>query len=1481
MHRVKGCELYMADNEYKISLGVGLDIDDLNNQINEISKKSNKIKLGVDNKEVLDAINDIKKSIQDSHGKTKLSIDTTQLESNLKDVSSLINDIKSSIGTLDSKSGMKPLLSSINQISNALEKVSTQFDSVVTDLKTLSNKNFNIDFGIKMNGSNPVKANADYGKFVRNTVLPQLKEQAKYLENLLGGQDATIQQMFKNMKHLGISDIYEETNRLFNSMSASSSLSGQMQALNEYIGYMKKIASINNIDMSKFNSNFSQSANELINSAKEIQSGAQQTEESMNKLKQVFGGSSVDAERLTGQLDSIIQKLSEIGVAIKELSSGISIDGLTQDFKELSGALKQLVTDVSAIKTSLGQGFLDKIKISDNNKITNDAKQTGRKISDTIKQSVKQSFNIDDVIDKQVLSLMSKYSISGKKGSKAFNEIRQSLIDYKNSSNTDANDILNTSFDDDIFNIFSSGESAINKATSAVASHVKVVDESKMAYADLLEYIRAVNKSGVKIHLPDSIKQEYGDDFRSMRSKLGSAFTTGKGGDFESWVAELNEQLGNVIDLSQGAEYAFGDLVNKVSSAKGTNFLSENELFKQRILDRNELENDIITSINVINEAEQKMAQTSTESTNTIVQNEDKKIKAKQRLEEVNRSISDYEERIKNIGKDSDVLDTDDATVKMQSYMNALDNLEREKADLLSVINATETSIKSESQQAQESANTVVQSEERKQQAYRETAQEINNQSKQLVSNAAKKSIDNITSKKIGKYFTIDKSDSDSFNKEMENLVKQWTNGEGKLVNVDISTRTYYDKDAQANIERLHQAQVTYNNELGTTIKKTIAWRNIGSEIDIDGTESPVYGFAEVASQYSKSLNKTKAQTDAFIRQQKQSVSNLTNQINQLNRAANDQNASRAIKDSSHLESLSSKYNEIISAIQRMGNASSDTFVDEQNNVKTLISEYKSLVSEYRNAENVSSKMKGTDFQSGLNIARNDLEKFKAQAKDFPQITNTINELDKAIEGVGDTSSLNKFNDQLRVARSELAKIKSETTASNRSQKVGINVSGLQSKIVDLQRISPEINKFETEIDGAKVTVQSLLSDLSRVNTQSDFSVINSKWRAFTNAAKAAGIAITEVVNDTNAKLAKGIQIKVENGTLSREVQKAQTEAAKLSKIPKQLDASIDELVAKKAKVSEFYKSGDIDGLVRAYKEYEQILASVNNQLAIQGARQKSAGDTAVLKEARRNLSLSMDKWLQDNTRAAGQFGDRIRNLQKEIEFCDNQKLTQLKTQFANIKREAELAGKTGQTFGEKLKTQFSKYSAYLSVASIFMYATQAMRDMFEQVKTIDSAMTELKKVTDETSATYSEFLSNAASRAQNLGTTVDGLISSTSDFARLGYDFADAVNLAEVANIYTVVGDDIDSVDTATQSLISTMKAFKNEASGLSESDFALSIVDKMNEVSNNFAISSGGIGEALTRSASSMKAAGNTLDETIALITAANTVVNLCHAA
>lgn len=176
---------------------------------------------------------------------------------------------------------------------------------------------------------------------------------------------------------------------------------------------------------------------------------------------------------------------------------------------------------------------------------------------------------------------------------------------------------------------------------------------------------------------------------------------------------------------------------------------------------------------------------------------------------------------------------------------------------------------------------------------------------------------------------------------------------------------------------------------------------------------------------------------------------------------------------------------------------------------------------------------------------------------------------------------------------------------------------------------------------------------------------------------------------------------------------------------------------------------------------------------------------------------------------------------------------------------------------------------ATMALSLAWMKVRQALRQVYDNVVALDKAMTELKKVTNETDKVYEDFFNNAGSRAAQLGATMEDMISATADFARLGYTVEDASALAETSLIYKNVGDGITDISEATDSLISTMKGF-----GLATSD-AMSIVDKFNAVGNNFAISSGGIGDALQRSAAALSAANNNLDESIALVTAANTVL------
>lgn len=196
-------------------------------------------------------------------------------------------------------------------------------------------------------------------------------------------------------------------------------------------------------------------------------------------------------------------------------------------------------------------------------------------------------------------------------------------------------------------------------------------------------------------------------------------------------------------------------------------------------------------------------------------------------------------------------------------------------------------------------------------------------------------------------------------------------------------------------------------------------------------------------------------------------------------------------------------------------------------------------------------------------------------------------------------------------------------------------------------------------------------------------------------------------------------------------------------------------------------------------------------------------------------------------------------------------------------------AGRKGKTLGGIIESAYKKFGGWMLVTRSMMAVIHKVRDMVINVRELDAAMTEIRKVTNETEAAYDKFFDNASNRAKRLGATFVDTISATADFARLGYSLNEAADLADAALVYKNVGDGIKDVGDASASVISTMKAFDIEASN------AMTIVDKFNEVGNNFAISSAGIGDALLRSASALAAANNTLDESIALVTAANNVI------
>ena len=83
----------------------------------------------------------------------------------------------------------------------------------------------------------------------------------------------------------------------------------------------------------------------------------------------------------------------------------------------------------------------------------------------------------------------------------------------------------------------------------------------------------------------------------------------------------------------------------------------------------------------------------------------------------------------------------------------------------------------------------------------------------------------------------------------------------------------------------------------------------------------------------------------------------------------------------------------------------------------------------------------------------------------------------------------------------------------------------------------------------------------------------------------------------------------------------------------------------------------------------------------------------------------------------------------------------------------------------------------------------------------------------------------------------------------------------------------EFDNVADATDSMISAIQAFKSDSMDVGA--FSMEIIDVFNQIGNSYAISTSDLADSLTRSSASLVAANNSLEQAVALTTAANTTI------
>lgn len=181
-------------------------------------------------------------------------------------------------------------------------------------------------------------------------------------------------------------------------------------------------------------------------------------------------------------------------------------------------------------------------------------------------------------------------------------------------------------------------------------------------------------------------------------------------------------------------------------------------------------------------------------------------------------------------------------------------------------------------------------------------------------------------------------------------------------------------------------------------------------------------------------------------------------------------------------------------------------------------------------------------------------------------------------------------------------------------------------------------------------------------------------------------------------------------------------------------------------------------------------------------------------------------------------------------------------------------------------KTKMVNLAQYLTSFQAMNQVWNTFKQGLEVVKEFDTALTEMRKVSDEPISKLKEFQKESFDMAKSVGTTALQIQNSTADFMRLGQSMEESKQSSINANRLMNVSE-FDNIDDATSALISMKAAYKD----LSEE----SIIDRLNNIGNRYAVSSDELATGLQKSGAALSLMGNNIDESVALLSAANTQI------
>lgn len=730
--------------------------------------------------------------------------------------------------------------------------------------------------------------------------------------------------------------------------------------------------------------------------------------------------------------------------------------------------------------------------------------------------------------------------------------------------------------------------------------------------------------------------------------------------------------------------------------------------------------------------------------------------------------------------------------------------------------------------------------------------QQMSNYS-EIVSAAAKATVD---LKKAENDLAVAQAKGKTDLSEYNNLIAE---AKGRLDEAKLSAEAFareteeYINDPDYNSKYVMQM---FDGDVAREAARGISQANISYNNAIDAT-------SKKAQQAVDSLNKKL--TDSQIK-----VDNIQATYNKSVAPG----VSKPVTDAQDLLTLEQKRSDIMSEILRIQNQGTAS-QKELDDLHELIAEYQRLAKIKKDANNPTKReMGGQELSVAIEqeIARYD--KLIAKSQEYGASTEKItNALKQQRDALSTGRTVDDYYDSQSVRKLQKALLDQEEVGLLAAKKArdSANAKALQeetewnnkavSAYNELKKAAKEYYDLELKAatNSLTATEQERLKALRKEWEDAADAVDKYQTAAGSDASIAKLNDARAAFNESDVAVAlKYSQALAENETKLREL-------ASSGKYTSELTERLREVADEIEIINKTPIDLKVDGSIQKLGELEKQVQKAFDDTKI--ADFKKAHESSIAK-----LNLQIEEFTRKNSRMGAEFRKQFENLKIDWDTeHTNQELEELVAKFVKLKAKVTEADKLGKNFFDTLRDRAIGVNAqliaqYLSWQDIIRYIRQAIN----VIKELDYELIDLKKTTTMSADELKEFYYTANDTAKATGVTTKEIISQASAWSRLGYSSKEAATeMAALSSQFAQISPGMD-IDTATDGLVSTMKAFHVDVE-----DVETEIMDVINRTGNTMATNNEEIVEMLKRSSAAMSAANNSLEETIALESAAVQII------